>query len=303
MNKAILECKNISKSFGNFQVLKHVNFQVAEGDIYGFLGPNGAGKSTCIRIISDLLKADEGTVEIHGYRVDKNKEKALASTGMLIEKPAFYNHLSAERNLKILVDLLPDCSYKDIGRVLKFVDLEETAGRKVKHYSQGMKQRLGIAQALMGNPRLIILDEPINGLDPLSMKELRELFVRLRNEGLTILMSSHLLYEVERSCNRMCIINKGEIIQEGGVKALMYHSSVSKIEFVSDNHSGLKSILDAHFDSSLIETGEKGWVVKMKQSDILDMSEILRKNGIQLTYIIPRTNLEDYFIESVESKK
>ncbi len=296
----LLQCRNLSKSFGPLKVLDGVSLSVFPGDIFGFLGPNGAGKSTTIRIIADLIRPDEGSVSIHGFDVSQDKIMALKNTGMLIEKPAFYPHLSARRNLKMICDLFPDIPLTEIDRVLHLVDLDSAADRKVRHFSQGMKQRLGIAQALMGRPDLIVLDEPTNGLDPVSMRDIRNLMKRFRDEGHSILLSSHLLYEVERTCNRMAIINAGHVVREGKVEDLLSGSTIFRTEFVAENSELLQSFLTHHFDAESIQATATGFLVKVPQGDIPGLAEAAVKEGVRLRSIIPRSTLEDYFIETLE---
>ena len=296
-----LECLSLEKSFGPQKVLDKVSFSVEHGDIYGFLGPNGAGKSTTIRIIADLIRADAGSVHIDGIAVAKKKVEALSSVGMLIEKPSFYPHLSGETNLRLLTRLMPEIEHSEIDRVLKIVDLSSAALKKVKFYSQGMKQRLGIAQAMMGHPSLIILDEPLNGLDPVSMRDMRDLIFRLRDEGKTIFLSSHLLYEVERSCNRMCIIRRGTVIREGAVRELLYDVPEYWVEFSALNSADLEQAARAHFDADRIRPGLHGLLIKMKQEQIPDFINTCVSGNIRLRAASPLSTLEDYFLSIMES--
>lgn len=296
-----MEIRGLTKSFQKQQVLQDVNITVNSGDIYGFLGPNGAGKSTTIRIIADLIRADNGSITIFGNDTYKKNCQAMRNTAMLIEKPAFYEHLSAETNLRLICRLLDIPAEAEIRRVLQWVDLGKEGGKKVKKYSQGMKQRLGIAQTLLGQPHFIILDEPTNGLDPLSMREIRNLIRRLTEEGMTIFLSSHLLYEVERICNRMGIIHNGRIVAEGEVGELLRETPYFWIEIETDNVLKAEAVLKEwrQFDEII---REERWIkLKLASSDIPEMINRLVHENISLYAVKPRTNLEDYFIHMVEA--
>jgi ABC-type multidrug transport system ATPase subunit len=211
MSEVILSIKSLSKSFGKRKAVDNLSFDINEGEIFGFLGPNGAGKSTAIRLMLSLIKPDEGDIEIFNKSVKKKKNSALEGVGALVERPDFYEYLSAHRNLSLLATM-DNVSKKRIDEVLEIVGLADRREDKVKAYSQGMKQRLGIAQALLCDPKLLILDEPTNGLDPRGMKEVRDLIRKLSQEGITILLSSHILHEVEQVCTTMAIINLGILI-------------------------------------------------------------------------------------------
>ncbi len=208
----ILEAKQLSKSFKKFQAVEDLSFSVGQGDVYGFLGQNGAGKSTTIRMVTGLIFADSGKVYIKGSELRNNSRHLLENIGAIIERPDMYNYLSGWENLKIFASL----SHKKIPNsrlheVLELVGIEDRRKDKVKAYSQGMKQRLGIAIAMVHNPDLLILDEPTNGLDPQGIAEMRKLIQHLSYDlGKTILISSHLLYEIEQIANKMLIIHKGK---------------------------------------------------------------------------------------------
>lgn len=207
MNDYYLETKNLTKEFRNEKAVDSINLKVRKQSIYGFLGPNGAGKSTTLKMISGLLYPTEGEVLIEGHKWSR---KDLESIGVLIESPAFYGNLTAKENLKVHTTLLnlPDSR---IEEVLEIVDLKNTGKKKAAEFSLGMKQRLGIAIALLNNPKLLILDEPTNGLDPLGIQELRDLIKSLKDKGMTIILSSHILHEVELIAEEIGIIYKGEL--------------------------------------------------------------------------------------------
>lgn len=222
-HKKVLEVKNVSKSFGKRKVLNKISFDVYEGDIVGLIGPNGAGKTTLIKTILNLYNSDTGSVKICGFDTKTNLEEALSRTGSIIENPDMYLNISGKKNLKItaLINNIKDKDY--IDKMIRFVKLEDRINDKVKKYSLGMKQRLGLANALIKRPRLLILDEPTNGLDPLGIKELRETLKEINEkENMSILISSHILSEVENICDRVLIIDEGKIISDFGIEEVKY---------------------------------------------------------------------------------
>lgn len=228
----VLVVQGLSKQIKRREIIKNVNFQVFKGDICGFIGPNGAGKTTVIRMLTSLVKPTSGEIRLNGYDVIKNRKEALQHLGAIVESPIFFSHMSGEKILMNLALLIPNQSKKErqqkVAEVLEIVGLSERKKDKVSTYSLGMKQRLGIAQALLNNPEIIILDEPANGLDPLGMVQLRELILRLNQEyGITFFISSHLLDELQKICNRLVIIKNGEIVWNG-----------MKDEFLNLGHQG-----------------------------------------------------------------
>ncbi|AKA68693.1 ABC transporter ATP-binding protein [Clostridium scatologenes] len=225
LNKKI-EVKNVTKKIGKRTILDGVSFDIYEGDICGFIGPNGAGKTTLIRVITNLISPTEGEVSVAGVNVNENRKIALTKLGAIVEEPIFFSYMTGRQNLKNLAMINPDMSKEEqkekVEEVLKIVDLEDRGDDKVKTYSLGMKQRLGIAQALLNNPEVVILDEPANGLDPIGMRDLRNLILKLREEkNITFFISSHLLDELQQICNRFIAINKGKIIWQGSKENLL----------------------------------------------------------------------------------
>ncbi len=213
----MIKIKNLNFSYKKgVKILDDLSFEVPKGSIYGFLGANGAGKTTTIRILLGLSNADSGQVLINDKVFSKSDYRQYQNIGAMIEEPSLYGHLSGEGNLQFLAQYY-DIQPNRIDEVLQMVDLSDAKHKKVKNYSLGMKQRLGIAQSIMHNPDILILDEPLNGLDPRGIKEVRELLFRLRDQGKTILISSHLLSEVEKSCDYFCIIDKGKKVFSGEV--------------------------------------------------------------------------------------
>ena len=299
MSEVILSVKNLSKSFGKRKAVDNLSFEIKEGEIFGFLGPNGAGKSTAIRAMLSLIKPDSGDIEIFDKSVRKYHNSALQGVGALVERPDFYEYLSAYKNLSLLATM--DKAPKNrIGEVLKIVGLADRGDDKVKAYSQGMKQRLGIAQALLSNPKLLILDEPTNGLDPRGMKEVRDLIRKLTKEGITILLSSHLLHEVEQVCNTMAIINLGKLIKIGSVHDLLNESDTFITEIKAKPVKKVRKILIDSKSISFVEENNGVFKVKIANKDLCQLTRDLVKADIDVSAIIPRTSLEDYFLSLTE---
>ncbi|WP_163876512.1 ABC transporter ATP-binding protein [Paenibacillus favisporus] len=216
----VLEVVNVSKKAGTRTLVDHVSFSIQAGDVCGFVGPNGAGKTTLIRMMTGLIKPGSGSIRIDGTDVGRERVKALSRVGAIVESPIFFPYMSGRDNLLNLARLHPNVPGTErkarVEEALSIVGLSQRGSDKVKTYSLGMKQRLGIAQALLGDPRLIILDEPANGLDPMGIRELRQLIQRLNQErGITFLVSSHLLDELQRICSRFVIIKEGKLVWEG----------------------------------------------------------------------------------------
>ncbi len=218
---SILRLSHLTKHFGDVVAVDHVNLTIEEGELFGFLGPNGAGKTTTISMILGLLYPTEGRVEVMGQEVTPTRTSVLRHVGALVGEPGFLPYLSGGENLHLLARLHPNVDDSRVEEVLDLVGLREAATRKVKGYSTGMKQRLGLAAALLHRPRLLVLDEPTSGLDPIGMKEMRELLRSLADAGTTIFLSSHLLHEVEQICDRVAILDHGRIVAEGEVKQLL----------------------------------------------------------------------------------
>ena len=231
MSEKVLEIKNLCKSYGKRKIINDLNMTVFKGDVYGFLGANGEGKTTTIRMITSLIKSDSGEILINEKSVIKNRDQAIKNIGAMVEAPKFYENLSGYENLKLMAKLIDGTSDKDINKLLELVGLKDRSKDKFASYSMGMKQRLGIANALLGNPDLIILDEPTNGLDPYGMRDINELIVSLaKTSNKTFIISSHLLHEMEGICNRVGILHDGKLCIEGDVKKLVSENNVSNLE-------------------------------------------------------------------------
>ena len=293
-NKKILSVKNLNKSFGEFKAVNNINLQVNQGDIYGFLGPNGAGKSTTLRMILGLIKPDSGEILINGKSNSGSNRNFLTSIGALIEKPDFYKNLSAYDNLKILYKMSKLKDINRISEVLKEVDLWDKKNQKVGGFSQGMKQRLGIAQTLIHQPSLIILDEPSNGLDPQGQSDMRSLILRINQEmGITVIISSHILSEIEKISNRMVVINKGEKIVEGNVQELM-QNELLKVSFKSENLDSIALFLKKQ--SINFESSNDSIVANINEENIPLILKKMVDENISITEMKQMRTLEELFL-------
>ena len=297
-DEPIIEIRSLSKSFGNFTAVNNINFTVNKGDIYGFLGPNGAGKSTTIRMLLSLIKPSSGSISIFNQQLLENRSSVLKRIGAIVEKPDFYLYLTAEKNLEILGKLSGiDIDKKLIHSMLDQVGLLDRANSKVKTFSYGMKQRLGIAQALIHNPDLIILDEPTNGLDPMGVKEIRELILSLqKDQQKTVFLSSHILSEVELIANRMVIINKGSTVVEGNVQTLL-KEGILKLSITVDNpYDAIQHLKESSFNQMFIKQVDNSLVFSVDQSSINAILSLLIMKGISIIEVHSTRSLEDYFI-------
>jgi ABC-type multidrug transport system ATPase subunit len=242
----ILSLNNITKFYGRIHALDNVSFDVPEGSVFGILGPNGSGKTTLLGIVMDVLKANSGTYRWFGKEPDKDQRKQI---GTLLETPNFYHYLSAQRNLNIVSEIKKR-GKEDIPHVLKKVNLYERRNSRFSSYSLGMKQRLALASALLGNPSVLVLDEPTNGLDPVGIAETRDLVRSLAKEGKTIILASHLLDEVEKVCTHVAILQKGKLITSGHVDKVLVNediveisaSDAARLALIWEGYPGLRSI-------------------------------------------------------------
>lgn len=286
----ILKCENINKKFGKKQVLKNVSLEVNEGDILGFIGPNGAGKTTTIKTILGLQSIDNGNVYINGYDIKKDFAKAIEKVGCVVENPDLYMYLTGYENLKLIQNLYKNVSKERINEVVKLVKLNTRINDKVSKYSLGMRQRLGIAAALINKPNLLILDEPTNGLDPEGIKELRDILKKLaQKENVGIIISSHNLSELESFCNKIVIIKNGEIVEENKL------SDFKKIEesyiIEVDNITKIKEI---EFE----KINENNIRIHVNKKEIPAIIKKLVENNIKIYTVREETiTLEDAFLK------
>ncbi len=290
----LLEIQNLHKSFGDFKAVNNISLHVNKGDIYGFLGPNGAGKSTTLRMVLGLIKPNQGHIFINKKNISGNNRKFLNDIGALIEKPDFYKNLSALDNLKILYKMSKLKNDERIFEVLNEVDLWDKRNQKVGGFSQGMKQRLGIAQTLLHEPSLIILDEPSNGLDPQGQADMRELILRINKEmQITIIISSHILSEIEKIANRMVVINNGEKILEGNVNDLMA-KELLKVSFKSSNTVQLSDFLKT--ENIEFEERNENIIALINEESIPNVIHKITQKNIPISEVKQMRTLEELFL-------
>ncbi len=294
MEKPILKCENLYKNFGKKQILKNVSFELYSGDILGFIGPNGAGKTTTIKLILGLQGITEGKVTINGYNIERQFEKAIEKVGAIVENPDIYMYLTGYENLKLISNLYDNIDKNRIDEVVKLVKLEKRINDKVSKYSLGMRQRLGIAQAILHKPNLLILDEPTNGLDPEGIKEMRELLINLaKKEKMAILISSHNLAELDNLSTKVCIIKNGEIIETSDIESIKKESKEDYQVFEVDNTEKIKSIL-----KSAIILDERHFKIDIQKGEIPEIVKLLVKENISLYKIQKEEiSLEKAFFE------
>lgn len=290
----ILECKNLCKTFGKKQILHNVSFEIKKGDILGFIGPNGAGKTTTIKLILGLQSITSGKVLINGYDVEKEFTKAIEKVGAIVENPDMYMYMSGYDNLKLVANMYKGITTKRIDEVVKLVKLENRINDKVSKYSLGMRQRLGIAQAILHNPNLLILDEPTNGLDPEGIKEMRELLVDLaKKEEMAILISSHNLAELDNFCNKICIIKNGEIIETNEITAIKKDIEHQQFIVEIDNTKDIKKL---YSEATIVN--DKIFKISMKKENVPNLVVNLVNNNIKIYEIKEdEKSLEDAFFE------
>ncbi|MCP1312200.1 ABC transporter ATP-binding protein [Paenibacillus tyrfis] len=294
MSEFILETKRLSKQFKSFAAVKGVDLQVRPGEVYGFLGPNGAGKTTTIRMLLGLIRPTQGEVRVFGQDLARHRLDILRRVGSLVESPSYYGNLSAYDNLEITRKLL-GARKTDIDKVLETVRLSEWRNKKVKTFSLGMKQRLGIAQALLGNPMLLVLDEPTNGLDPAGILEIRELIARLPEErGLSVLVSSHILNEIELIASRVGIIYKGELLFQGSLQELReQNKTMLRIDAAPLVEAGNFLLARGH----QVEKRHNSLYVDMSRTNAARLNRDLVTAGFDVSHVSENTpSLEDIFL-------
>lgn len=297
MSESLIKIQDVSKKFGSQTVLNGISMNIHEGEIYGFLGKNGAGKSTLMKVMLGLLKSDSGSVNIFNQPLQKNRASILKNIGALIEEPAFYPNLTGEENLRVIKNLL-DLPEENIFEALDTVGLRKAGNKLVKNYSLGMKQRLGIALALVKMPKILILDEPTNGLDPEGMHQMRELIKELPQKyKMTVLISSHLLSEMEQIAGTIGILNGGKLIYQGPINKLV---EKRKYFIKSSNVYRTQNTLQA-MGILNIKSDQQKQVTEFNLENAKDMSKVLKKLILQdidiySAYGAKRT-LEDIFLE------
>ena len=293
----IVETRGLCKQYGQAMRVKQLNLSVPEGAVYGFLGPNGAGKSTTLKMVLGLARPTAGEITVFGKPVNsRNRIAILKQVGSLIESPSYYGHLTGEENLRI-VQTLRGAPERDIKEVLSIVRLDGQKGKQVAHYSLGMKQRLGLAAALLGFPKLLILDEPTNGLDPAGIQEMRELICSLPGQfGMTVLVSSHLLSEIDQMADHVGIIREGELVFQDTLAALHARSRHHLALRTTDNGEAARLLGESRIPCTL----EEGYLILplLTDADAAKLSRFLAAHRVDLLRMEERQkSLEDIFLE------
>jgi len=291
----ILVARHLTKVIGNRTIVEDVSFQLQPGEVFGFLGPNGAGKTTTIRMLVGLIKPTAGDVTICGFDVRRDFEKALRNVGCIVENPDLYRFMTGRENLEHFARML-SVDASEIERVAELVALAHRLDQRVGTYSLGMRQRLGIAQAMLGSPRLLVLDEPANGLDPAGIREIRELLRRLaHDQQMAVFVSSHLLGEVELMCDRVAIIHKGTLLREGSVADLI--SSRREMEFRVDDIAHASEIVRAKGLQFRADT-DRLWI-SMEENDAPPLVAALAGEGIAVYHAQRHVeSLEEMFLQA-----
>ena len=305
MSDSILEIKNVSKYYGKTKVVDNITFDVKKGEIFGFLGPNGAGKTTTIKMILGLLSIDEGNIKINGYDIKKDFEKSMEYIGGIVENPDMYAYMSAVDNLKLFAKIR-NIDYSKVYKVLELVGLQKSMNQKISKYSLGMKQRAGLALALLHSPKILILDEPTNGLDPAGIKDLRDILKKLAKENNTaILVSSHILSEMELMCDRVAVIDKGKIVK---VESLLQNENESEPKTVQcvikvKQQDKAINILKEKLNKQAEIKDEKIYVIANK-GEISNIIKTLVLNDVDIEYANENEHtLEELFFDVTKEDK
>ncbi len=302
---APVRARGLVKRYKEVLAVDHIDLNVDVGDVYGFLGPNGAGKTTTLRMALGLIVPSEGSVELFGHDPMREGARALQGVAGFVEAPRFYPYLSGRKNLELLAALDGDLGpgAPSIDQVLDVVDLRPRAAHRVGGYSHGMRQRLGIAAALLRSPRLLILDEPATGLDPAGMRDMRLLILRLAEEGITVLLSSHQLPEVQDLCNRVAIVDSGRIVYEGALADLRRQGGAGYRMRTSDDAQAL-ALARAQPGVARASVEEHGLVFEAQESDVGALSLALGAAGVQILALTPElATLEDLFFRLTEERE
>ena len=296
-----VETHGLTKRFGDNVAVNGVELLVPRGCAFGYLGPNGAGKTTLIRVLLGLTSADAGTMSLLGHSVPRNRATALARVGAIVDEPRFHGHLTGRQNLRILAAAREPAAKQRIDPCLERVGILHRADDKVSKYSMGMRQRLGVAACLIGDPQLLILDEPMNGLDPAGMQDMRDMILSLVAEGRTVVLSSHLLDEVERTCDAVAIVDRGNVIRQGAIADLLAGSSfVVEIECSEPSRAG--EMLKGTSIGGRIEIGPLGLGITLPSGTsrdvIAEINRVLVTGGVSVYRLQEvKTSLESWFLQ------
>lgn len=293
MGDVVLKCEHLHKNFGKKEILKDVSLELEKGDILGFIGPNGAGKTTTIKLILGLQSITSGTVKINGYDITSNFTNAIRNVGAIVENPDLYMYLTGYENLKLIANLYKEVGKERIDEVVKLVKLENRINDKVSRYSLGMRQRLGIAQAILHKPNLLILDEPTNGLDPEGIKEIRELLKDLaEKEEMAVLISSHNLLELETFCNKICIIKNGKVMETNKIEDV---KNIAKSGYIFEIDN--TEMIDKMFKNVTI-VNRNMFKIAVDRDEVPSVVKKLVENDIKIYAVNEnKISLEDAFLK------
>lgn len=297
--KVVLSVEHLSKTIGGRKIVQDVSFQVHQGEIFGFLGPNGAGKTTTIRMLVGLIRPTSGQIRIGEYDLQKQYLQAIKQVGCIVESPECYPYLTGRENLELFTRMVDSIPQQRIDEVIELVELDQRIDDPVKTYSLGMKQRLGIAQALLGEPKLLILDEPTNGLDPAGIRELRSFVRKLADQkGISVLISSHILHEIQLLCDRVAIINNGKVLTTERIDQLI--NRPTQVEWLLQPiDQGAKMLQQLAFINNIEILENQGKILtKMPPDTIAETNQYLVNHHIQVMGIHPhQITLEDIFLQ------
>jgi ABC-2 type transport system ATP-binding protein len=296
-----VETHGLSKRFGENVAVNGVELLVPRGCAFGYLGPNGAGKTTLIRVLLGLTHADAGTMSLLGYPVPKHRDAALARVGAIVDEPRFHSHLTGRQNLQLLAAAREPAARDRIGPSLERVGILHRADDRVSKYSMGMRQRLGVAACLIGDPQLLILDEPMNGLDPAGMQDMRDMILSLVAEGRTVVLSSHLLDEVERTCDAVAIVDRGKIIRQGPISELLAGTSLT-LQIDCSEPDRARALLESTTLGAQIDVGPQGLGITLPAGTapdvIAEINRVLVEGGVSVYRLQQiHASLESWFLQ------
>ena len=291
----VIETRNLSKHFGGTLAVDSLSLTVGPGQVFGFLGPNGSGKTTTIGMLLDIITPTSGEIRLLGKQGRQGLFEARQRIGATLETPNFYPHLSGYDNLRVTAGIKQVPAWR-IDQALKTVGLSARKGDRFRTYSLGMKQRLAVAAATLGDPELLFFDEPMNGLDPEGMREMRDVIASLRNQGRTVFLSSHLLHEVERTCTHVAVIKRGRILAQGSMLEILSRNVVAALR--ANDMNALRSALTEYPDAQTVTPDGDVLLVELRNGDLAAVNGFLSQRGVHLSYLAPRQrSLEDVFIE------
>ncbi len=296
-----VETRGLTKRFGNSNAVDGVDLRVPRGSAFGYLGPNGAGKTTLIRVLLGLTHADGGTMSLLGFPVPRHRDRALVRVGAIVDEPRFHGHLTGRQNLRIMAAAREPAAMDRIDASLERVGLSQRANDRVSKYSMGMRQRLGVACCLLGDPQLLILDEPMNGLDPAGMQDMREMIRSFVKEGRTVMLSSHLLDEIERTCDAVAIVDHGKVIRQGAITELL-SGTAFELRIECSTPSAARDLVARTAFGSNVTVSDEGLNIGLapdtKREVIAEVNRVLVEGGIAVYRLeANQASLESWFLE------